>query len=65
MLEERIEMFNEEMAKSEHADLLLTHVEKLEKDRTSLQTVLELKNLEVTQLRAKINEQTFQVDFLR
>ena len=59
-LQERIDAFYEEMANSEHADLLLCHVDKLEKDRTSLQTVLELKNEELTNLRTKINEQTFQ-----
>jgi hypothetical protein len=51
----------EEMANSEYADPLLRHVETLEKDRTSLQTVLELRNQELTQLRTRINEQTFQV----
>ncbi len=50
-----------EMANSEHADALLCHVETLEKDRTSLQTVLEMKNRELTQLRTKLNEQVFQV----
>jgi hypothetical protein len=49
------------MAESEHADVLLCHVETLEKDRTSLQTVLEMKNQELTQIRTKINEQVFQV----
>jgi hypothetical protein len=49
------------MANSEHADVLLCHVETLEKDRTSLQTVLELRNHELTQLRSRINEQVFQV----
>jgi hypothetical protein len=51
----------EEMSNSEYADPLLRHVETLEKDRTSLQTVLELRNQELTQLRTRINEQTFQV----
>ena len=49
------------MANSEYADPLLSHVETLEKDRTSLQTVLELRNQELTQLRTRINEQVFQV----
>ena len=49
------------MANSEHADVLLCHVETLEKDRTSLQAVLELKNKEITRLRAKIHEQQLQV----
>jgi hypothetical protein len=51
----------EEMANSEHADPLLRRVEILEKDNTSLQTVLEIKNQELTQLRTKMNEQVFQV----
>ena len=50
-----------EMANSEHADLLLCHVDKLEKDRASLQTVLDLKGQELTQLRSRMNEQVFQV----
>jgi hypothetical protein len=49
------------MANSEHADLLLCHVETLEKDRTSLQTVLEFKNKEITRLRTKLHEQEIQV----
>lgn len=49
------------MANSEYADPLLRHVETLEKDRTSLQTVLELRNQELTQLRTRLNEQVFQV----
>lgn len=60
-LQQRVDGFLEEMANSEHADLLLTHVDKLEKDRMSLETVLELKNQELTQLRTKMNEQVFQV----
>lgn len=51
----------EEMENSEHADPLLRHVETLEKDKASLQTVLEMRNQELTQLRTKINEQVFQV----
>jgi hypothetical protein len=51
----------EEMSTSEYADPLLRHMETLEKDRTSLQTVLELRNHELTQLRSRINEQVFQV----
>jgi uncharacterized protein YqgV (UPF0045/DUF77 family) len=50
------------MANSEHADLLLTHVAHLEKDRTSLQTVLEMKTQELMQLRTKLNEQVLQVN---
>ena len=60
-LQERIDGYMAEMASSPHADTLLCHVETLEKDRTSLQTVLEMKNQEVAQLRTKINEQVFQV----
>lgn len=60
-LQEKVDGFLTEMANSEHADLLLCHVETLEKDRTSLQTVLELKNKEITQLRTKLNEQQIQV----
>jgi hypothetical protein len=52
------------MANSEHADMLLCHVETLEKDRTSLQTVLEFKHKEVTQLRTKLNEQQIKVRFM-
>lgn len=51
----------EEMANSEHADPLLRRVETLEKDKASLQTVLEFRTQELTQLRTKINEQVFQV----
>jgi hypothetical protein len=51
----------EEMANSEHADPLLRRVETLEKDKGSLQTVVDMRNQEVTQLRTKINEQVFQV----
>lgn len=54
--------FLTEMANSEQADLLLCHVEHLEKDRTSLQSVLEMKNYEIGQLRTKLNEQVFQVE---
>lgn len=53
-----------EMANSEHADLLLCHVDKLEKDRTSLQTVLDLKGQELTQLRSRMNAQVFQVRYV-
>jgi prefoldin subunit 5 len=60
-LQERVDDFMAEMANSEHADLLLCHVDKLEKDRTSLQTVLDLKSQELTQLRTRMNEQAFQV----
>ena len=60
-LQSKVDDFLEEMANSEHADVLLCHVERLEKDRTSLQSVLEMKNQEVTQLRTKLNEQVFQV----
>ncbi len=56
--------FLTEMANSEHADVLLCHVETLEKDRTSLQTVLELKYKEITQLRTKLNEQEIKVKFI-
>jgi hypothetical protein len=51
----------EEMANSEHADPLLRRVEILEKDRNSLQTALELRTQDLTQLRTRFNEQTFQV----
>ncbi|CAF3318522.1 unnamed protein product, partial [Rotaria sp. Silwood2] len=54
--------FYNEMANSEHADVLLCHVEILEKDRTSLQSVLELKNKEITQLRTKLNEQEIRLN---
>ncbi|CAF3690128.1 unnamed protein product [Rotaria sp. Silwood1] len=57
ILQEKVDNFLTEMANSQHADVLLCHVETLEKDRTSLQTVLELKNKEITQLRTKLNEQ--------
>ena len=60
-LQERVDGYMAEMASSPHADTLLCHVETLEKDRTSLQTVLEMKNQEVAQLRTKINEQVFEV----
>ncbi|CAF1248418.1 unnamed protein product [Rotaria sordida] len=59
-LQEQVDRFMEEMANSEHADPLLRRVEILEKDRTSLQTALEIKNQELTQLRTKFNEQVFQ-----
>ena len=49
------------MANSEYADPLLRHVETLEKDRTSMQTVLELRNQELGQLRTRLNEQVFEV----
>ena len=49
------------MANSEHADVLLCHVETLEKDRTSLQTVLELKTKELNHLRTRLNEQQIKV----
>ena len=49
------------MANSEHADVLLCHVETLEKDRTSLQTVLEFKTKELTHLRTRVNEQEMKV----
>ena len=61
VLQEKVDGFLTEMANSEHADMLLCHVETLEKDRTSLQTVLEWKNKEVTQLRTKLNEQEIKV----
>jgi len=53
------------MANSEHADALLCHVETLEKDRTSLQSVLELKYKEITQLRTKLNEQEIKVELFQ
>ncbi|UJR32141.1 hypothetical protein I4U23_019608 [Adineta vaga] len=59
-LQEQVDRFMDEMANSEHADPLLRRVEILEKDRTSLQTVLEIRKQELTQLRTKINEQVFQ-----
>ncbi len=49
------------MANSEYADPLLRHVATLEKDRESLETVLEFRNQELTQLRTRINEQVFEV----
>ena len=61
ILQEKVDGFLTEMANSEHADVLLCHVETLEKDRTSLQSVLELKNKEITQLRTKLHEQESQV----
>ncbi len=61
LLQEKVDGFLAEMANSEHADLLLCHVETLEKDRTSLQTVLEFKNKEITRLRTKLHEQEIQV----
>lgn len=60
-MQEKVDKFMEEMENSEHADPLLRHVETLEKDKASLQTVLEMRNQELTQLRTKINEQVFQV----
>ncbi|CAF4491393.1 unnamed protein product [Rotaria sp. Silwood2] len=59
-LQEQVDRFMEEMANSEHADPLLRRVETLEKDKASLQTALEIKNQELTQLRTKFNEQVFQ-----
>ncbi len=56
VLQEKVDGFLTEMANSEHADVLLCHVETLEKDRTSLQSVLEIKTKELTQLRTKIRE---------
>lgn len=50
------------MANSEYADPLLSHVETLEKDRTSMQTVLELRNQELAQLRTRLDEQVFEVE---
>lgn len=50
------------MANSEHADPLLRHVETLEKDRTSMQTILELRNQELAQLRIRLDEQVFEVE---
>ena len=61
ILQEKVDGFLTEMGNSEHADVLLCHVETLEKDRTSLQTVLELKTKEVTQLRTKVSEQAMRV----
>lgn len=61
LLKEKVDGFLTEMANSQHADALLCHVETLEKDRTSLQSVLELKNKEITQLRTKVNEQQIKV----
>lgn len=60
-LSARVNSFLESLAENENADAVLTTLEKLEKDRTSLETVLEMKNEELNQLRAKINEQVFQV----
>ena len=60
-LQEQVDRFVDEMEKSELADPLLRRVEILEKDRASLQTVLEIRNQELTQLRSKINEQVLQV----
>ncbi|CAF1214956.1 unnamed protein product [Adineta steineri] len=59
-LQEQVDRFNEEMANSEYADPLLRRVEILEKDRSGLQTVLEIRNQELTQLRTKMNEQVFE-----
>ncbi|CAF0765859.1 unnamed protein product [Adineta ricciae] len=59
-LQEQVDRFVDEMEKSEHADPLSRRVEILEKDRASLQTVLEIRNQELTQLRSKINEQVLQ-----
>lgn len=50
-----------EMENSEYADPLLRRVEILEKDRGSLEAVLELRTQELTQLRTRMNEQTFEV----
>ncbi|CAF0744396.1 unnamed protein product [Adineta ricciae] len=61
ILQEKVDGFLTEMANSEHADVLLCHMETLEKDRTSLQSVLELKNKEITQLRTKLHEQESQL----
>lgn len=46
-----------EMENSEYADPLLRRVEILEKDRGSLETALEIRTQELTQLRAQANEQ--------
>ncbi|CAF3251921.1 unnamed protein product [Rotaria socialis] len=59
-LQEQVDRFMEEMENSEHADPLLRRVETLEKDKASLQTVVEMRNQELTQLRTRINEQVFQ-----
>ncbi|CAF2085137.1 unnamed protein product [Rotaria magnacalcarata] len=59
-LQEQVDRFVEEMENSEHADPLLRRVETLEKDKASLQTVVEMRNQELTQLRTRINEQVFQ-----
>lgn len=61
ILQEKVDEFLTEMANSEHADVLLCHVETLEKDRTSLQSVLELKTKEITHLRTRLNEQEIKV----
>ena len=61
ILQEKVDGFLTEMANSEHADVLLCHVETLEKDRTSLQSVLELKTKEITHLRTRLNEQVIKV----
>lgn len=61
VLQEKVDGFLTEMANSEHADVLLCHVETLEKDRTSLQTVLELKTKEISHLRTRLNEQEIKV----
>ena len=60
-MQEKVDGFLTEMANSQHADVLLCHVETLEKDRTSLQVVLELKNKEISQLRTKLHELQLQV----
>ena len=49
------------MANSEYADPLLRRVDILEKDRNSLETALEIKTQELTQIRTKMNEQVFEV----
>ncbi|CAF0888426.1 unnamed protein product [Adineta steineri] len=61
LLQEKVNGFVTAMENSEHADVLLCHVDTLEKDRTSLQTVLELKNKEIAQLRTKLHEQENQL----
>lgn len=62
VLDERVKNFMATLAEDENADVVLATMEKLEKDRASLQTVIEMRNEELNQLRTKINEQVLQVE---
>ena len=61
VLDERVKNFLATLAEDENADVVLATLEKLEKDRASLQLVIEMRTEELNQLRTKINEQVLQV----